>query len=93
MTNTFNTMPNNYYNNLRIGHLNVRRLEAHIDAIKLLLDKTKYHLSAVSETKMKASAPVGSVRVPGYNFIKHCRPVEVVVASLVEKLVCTYSKV
>lgn len=66
-------MPNNY-TNLRIGHLNVCGLEAHIDGIKLLLDKTMYHLFAVSETKMKSSSPIGPVRVPGYNFVRHTLP-------------------
>ncbi|XP_038106649.1 uncharacterized protein LOC119766276 [Culex quinquefasciatus] len=60
--------------NLRIGHLNVRGLEHNIDGIKLLLDACQYHIFAVSETKMKSSSPVGPVRVPGYNFVKHSLP-------------------
>lgn len=60
--------------NLRIGHLNVRGLECSIDGVKLLLDKQNYHLFGLTETKMKQSAPVGPVRIPGYNFIRHCLP-------------------
>lgn len=60
--------------NLRIGHLNVRGLECHIDGVKLLLDQTPYHFFAVSETKLKVSAPAGPIRVPAYNFIKNSLP-------------------
>lgn len=67
-------MPNNNFSNLRIGHLNVRGLESHIDEIKLLLHKSEYHFFATTETKMKSSAPVGPVRVPAYNFVKHSLP-------------------
>lgn len=66
------TRPN--FSNLRIGHLNVRGLEHHIDGVKLLLDKSQYHIFAVTETKLKASAPAGPIRVPAYNFIKHSLP-------------------
>lgn len=61
----------NNHSNLRLGHLNVRGLENHIDGIKLLLNATNYHLFAVTETKLKASSPAGPIRVPAYNFIKH----------------------
>lgn len=57
--------------NLRIGHLNVRGLEHHIDGVKIILDKTQYHFFATTETKLKSSSPVGPIRVPGYNLIKH----------------------
>lgn len=60
--------------NLRIGHLNVRGLEHHIDGVKLLLDAQQYHFFGVTETKMRASAPVGPVRVPAYNLIRHSLP-------------------
>lgn len=66
-------MPNNL-SNLRIGHLNVRGLEHHIDGVKILLDKSQYHFFAVTETKVKASSPVGPIRIPAYNFIKHALP-------------------
>lgn len=67
-------MPNNNISNLKLGHLNVRGLETHIDDIKLLLHKTEYHFFAVTETKLKSSAPVGPVRVPAYNLVKHSLP-------------------
>ncbi|XP_039450533.1 uncharacterized protein LOC120429543 [Culex pipiens pallens] len=60
--------------NLRIGHLNVRGLEHHIDGVKFLLDAQQYHVFGVTETKMRASAPVGPVRVPAYNLIRHSLP-------------------
>lgn len=60
--------------NLRIGHLNVRGLEHHIDGVKLLLDAHQYHFFGVTETKLKTSAPVGPVRVPAYNLIRHSLP-------------------
>ncbi|KXJ76100.1 hypothetical protein RP20_CCG010352 [Aedes albopictus] len=66
------TRPN--FPNLRIGHLNVRGLEHHVDGVKLLLDNSQYHFFAVTETKLKSSAPVGPVRIPAYNFIKHSLP-------------------
>lgn len=64
----------NQPSNLRIGHLNIRGLEHHIDGVKLVLDKQQYHFFGVTETKMRASAPTGPVKVPGYNFIKHSLP-------------------
>ncbi|XP_062704412.1 uncharacterized protein LOC134286758 [Aedes albopictus] len=64
----------NQPSNLRIGHLNIRGLERHIDGVKLVLDKQQYHFFGVTETKMRASAPTGPVKVPGYNFIKHSLP-------------------
>lgn len=60
--------------NLRIGHLNVRGLECHIDGLKLLLDQNQYHFFATTETKLKASSPVGPIRIAGYNFIRHSLP-------------------
>lgn len=66
-------MPSNH-TNLRIGHLNVRGLECHIDGMKLVLNKNQYHFFGVTETKMKSSSPIGPVRLPSYNFIKHCLP-------------------
>lgn len=66
-------MPNNF-TNFRIGHLNVRGLEHHIDGVKLLLNSNQYHIFAVSETKMKSSSPMGPVRIPAYNFIRHSLP-------------------
>lgn len=60
--------------NLRIGHLNVRGLEHHIDGVKLLLDTQQYHFFGVTETMLKTSAPVGPVRVPAYNLIRHSLP-------------------
>lgn len=65
-------MPRPNISNLRVGHLNVRGLERHIDGIRLLLNKQTYHFFGVTETKLKSSAPVGPIRVPDYNFIKHC---------------------
>lgn len=41
---------------------------------KLLLNKQNYHLFGLTETKMKQTAPVGPVRIPGYNLIRHCLP-------------------
>lgn len=67
-------MQNSVYSNLRVGHLNARGLERHIDGIKLTLDKQHYHFFGITETKMRSSAPVGPVKVPGYNFIKHTLP-------------------
>lgn len=64
----------NNLSNLRIGHLNVRGLERHIDGIKLILDKNQYHFFATTETKLKSSSPVGPIRIPGYNLIKHTLP-------------------
>lgn len=64
------------FSNLRIGHLNVRGLERHIDGLRLLLDRNQYHFFATTETKLKASAPVGPIRVAGYNFIRHSLPAE-----------------
>lgn len=61
-------------NHLRIGHLNVRGLERHIDDMKLLLNKKQYHFFGLSETKLKVSAPVGPIKIPGYNFIRHSLP-------------------
>lgn len=61
-------------NHLRIGHLNVRGIERHIDEVKLILDKKQYHFFGISETKLKASAPVGPIKIPGYNFIRHSLP-------------------
>lgn len=52
------------FSNLCIGHLNVRGLEHHIDGVKLLLDNNKYHIFAVTETKLRSSAPMGPIRVP-----------------------------
>ena len=60
--------------NLRIGHLNVRGLERHIDGVKLTLDKQQYHIFGVTETKMRKSAPIGPVKVSGYNYISHTLP-------------------
>lgn len=60
--------------NLRIGHLNIRGLECSKDGVKLLLNKQNYHLFGLTETKMKQTAPVGPVRIPGYNLIRHCLP-------------------
>lgn len=68
-----NTMPNNH-TNFRIGHLNVRGLECHMDGIKPILHNNQYHFFAVTETKLKASSPIGPIRMPSYNFIKHCLP-------------------
>lgn len=65
----------NNLSNLRIGHLNVRGLERHIDGVKLLLNKNQYHLFAVTETKLKVTSPVGPIRLPAYNFIRHSLPV------------------
>lgn len=62
------------FSNLRIGHLNVRGLEHHIDGVKLLLSTNQYHIFAVSETKLKSSSPMGPIRIPNYNFIKHSLP-------------------
>ncbi|XP_058817873.1 uncharacterized protein LOC131681179 [Topomyia yanbarensis] len=56
---------------LRIGHLNVRSLERHIDGVKLMLDRNQYHFFGVTETKLNQSSPIGPVRIPAYNFIKH----------------------
>lgn len=67
-------MPRNHIPNLRIGHLNVRGLEHHIDGIKLLLDGNQYQIFAVTETKLKSSSPAGPIRIPGYNFVKHSLP-------------------
>lgn len=60
--------------NLRIGHLNVRSLERHIDGVKVLLDRSQYHFFAVTETMLRPSSPVGPIRVPAYNFIRHSLP-------------------
>ncbi|XP_062703870.1 uncharacterized protein LOC134286287 [Aedes albopictus] len=67
-------MPNNNIPHLRLRHLNVRGLESHIDEIKLLLHRAEYHFFAVTETKLKPSSPVGPVRLPAYNFVKHSLP-------------------
>lgn len=64
--------PNN--SNLRIGHLNVRSLERHIDGVKVLLNPSQYHFFAVTETMLRPSSPVGPIRIPGYNFIRHSLP-------------------
>lgn len=65
-------MPRSNISNLRVGNLNVRGLERHIDDIKLLLDEHSYHFFGATETKLRTSAPAGPIRVPDYNFIKHC---------------------
>lgn len=67
-------MPSNNFQHLRIGHLNVRGLERHIDGVKLILDRKQYHIFAVTETKLKSSSPIGPIRIPGYDFIKHSLP-------------------
>lgn len=54
-------MPRNL-SNLRIDHLNVTGLERHIN---------RYHFFATTETKLKLSSPVGRIRVPCYNLIRH----------------------
>lgn len=64
----------NQFSNLRIGHLNVRGLECHVDGIKLILDKQQYHFFGVSETKMRKSSPIGPIKVPGYNYTNHTLP-------------------
>lgn len=64
------------FSNLCIGHLNVRGLEHHIDGVKLLLDNNKYHIFAVTETKLRSSAPMGPIRVPAFNFVKHSLPTD-----------------
>lgn len=66
-------MPTNFQN-LRIGHLNVRGLERHIDGVKIILDKKQYHIFAVTETKLKSTSPIGPIRIPGYDFIRHSLP-------------------
>lgn len=65
---------NSNSSNLRIGHLNVRGLERHIDGIKLILDKKQYHFFGLSETKLNITAPVGPINIPGYNFFRHSLP-------------------
>lgn len=45
-----------------------------MDGIKLTLNKKQYHFFGLSETKLKSSAPVGPIKVPGYNFIRHSLP-------------------
>ncbi|XP_058839336.1 uncharacterized protein LOC131694845 [Topomyia yanbarensis] len=60
--------------NLRTGHLNVGGLERHIDGVKLLLDSNQYHIFAVTETKYKPSSPIGPIRIPAYNFVRHSLP-------------------
>ena len=67
-------MPRPNISNLRVGHLNVRGLERHIDGIKLLLDKHTYHFFGVTETKLRASVPAGPLRVPDYNLLRHSLP-------------------
>lgn len=59
---------------LRIGHLNVRSLERHIDGVKVLLHPSHYHFFAVTETMLRPSSPMGPIRVPGYNFVRHSLP-------------------
>lgn len=57
--------------NLRIGHLNVRSLERHIDGVKVLLDSSQYHFFAVTETMLRPSSATGPIRIPGFNFVRH----------------------
>lgn len=59
---------------LRIGYLNVRSLERHIDGVKVLLHPSHYHFFAVTETMLRPSSPMGPIRVPGYNFVRHSLP-------------------
>lgn len=73
LTFSTNSMLRNFQN-LRIGHLNVRGLERHIDGVKIILDKKQYHMFAVTETKLKSSSPIGPIRIPGYDFVKHSLP-------------------
>lgn len=58
-------------NRLRIGHLNVRGIKRINDEAKLILDEKQYHFFGLNETKLKASAPPGPIKIPGYNLIRH----------------------
>jgi hypothetical protein len=55
---------------LKLGHLNIRKLDKYIDQLRLILDTYKFDVFACSETFLDESVPDGFVSIAGYRMLR-----------------------
>ena len=66
-----NPIPNN--RGFKIASLNINRLTAHIDELRILLHDQKIDVLAIQETKLDESNLDSEVYIPGYELVRRDR--------------------
>lgn len=62
-----------FYNGLRIGHLNCNSLAGKIDEIRSFLPKTNFSICCFTETKLDSNVPDSFISISDYNMIRSDR--------------------